>query len=33
MEKHVTKLLKAHDINANHSIRVLTAALGINRDK
>ena len=32
MKKHVTKLLKAHDVDANISITNLMAALGMHRD-
>ena len=32
MKKHVTKLLKAHDVDANIFIRVLITALGVHRD-
>ena len=32
MKKHVTKLLKVYDIDANLSIRLLTAALGMHRN-
>ena len=32
MKKHIRKLLKAHDLDANLSISMLMAALGMHRD-